>query len=151
MFLMGVVDLFLSFPALLLAIGITILFPSGLYTVVIAIVAVGWASFARIIRGQVLTLKEADFIDSARSVGCGHLRILFRHLLPQCIPVILVMTGLKMGSYILTESALSFLGLGAQPPTATWGSMISANRIYFFSPVDGDIPGADNRSDGPLL
>jgi len=133
MFLMAVVDLVLSFPALLLAIGITILFPSGIYTVVIAIVAVGWASFARIIRGQVLTLKEADFIDSARSVGCGHLRILFRHLLPQCIPVILVMTGLKMGSYILTESALSFLGLGAQPPTATWGSMISANRIYIAS------------------
>jgi len=133
MLIMALVDLVLSFPALLLAIGITILFPSGIHTVVIAIVAVGWASFARIIRGQILTLREAAFIESARSVGCSHLRILFRHLLPQCIPLLLVMTGLKVGSYILTESALSFLGLGAQPPTATWGSMISANRVYISS------------------
>jgi ABC-type dipeptide/oligopeptide/nickel transport system permease subunit len=133
MLIMALVDLVLSFPALLLAIGITILFPSGIYTVVIAIVAVGWASFARIIRGQILTLRDAAFIESARSVGCGHMRILFRHLLPQCIPLLLVMTGLKVGSYILTESALSFLGLGVQPPTATWGSMISANRVYISS------------------
>jgi ABC-type dipeptide/oligopeptide/nickel transport system permease subunit len=131
--IMAAVDLVLSFPALLLAIAISILLPSGVYTVVIAIVAVGWASFARIIRAQVLTLSEASFIESARSMGCGHVRILFRHLLPQCIPVLLVMTGMKMGSYILTESALSFLGLGAQPPTATWGSMISANRVYISS------------------
>lgn len=131
--IMAIVDIVLSFPALLLAIGISILFPSGIYTVVTAIVAVGWASFARIIRAQVLTLREAAFIEAARSIGCGHARILFRHLLPQCIPVLLVMAGMKMGSYILTESALSFLGLGAQPPVATWGSMISANRVYISS------------------
>jgi ABC-type dipeptide/oligopeptide/nickel transport system permease subunit len=131
--IMASVDLVLSFPALLLAIAISILFPAGIYTVVIAIVAVGWASFARIIRAQVLTFSEASFIEAARSIGCSHLRILFRHLLPQCIPVLLVMAGMKMGSYILTESALSFLGLGAQPPTATWGSMISANRVYISS------------------
>jgi peptide/nickel transport system permease protein len=131
--IMAAVDLILSFPALLLAVAIGILFPSGIYTVVIAIVAVGWASFARIIRAQVLTLREAMFIESARSIGCSHARILFRHLLPQCMPVLIVMAGMKMGSYILTESALSFLGLGAQPPTATWGSMISAYRVYISS------------------
>jgi peptide/nickel transport system permease protein len=131
--IMAAVDLVLSFPALLLAIAISILFPSGIYTVVIAIVAVGWASFARMIRAQILTLRKTAFIESARSIGCSHSRILFRHLLPQCIPVLLVMSGLKMGGYILTESALSFLGLGAQPPTATWGSMISANRVYISS------------------
>jgi ABC-type dipeptide/oligopeptide/nickel transport system permease subunit len=131
--IMAAVDLVLSFPALLLAIGISILFPSGIYTIIIAIAAVGWASFARIIRGQILTLREAAFIESARSVGCSHSRILFCHLLPQCIPVLLVMTGMKIGGYILTESALSFLGLGAQPPTATWGSMVSASRVYISS------------------
>jgi len=131
--IMAAVDLVLSFPALLLAIGIGMLFPPGSYTVVIAITAVGWASFARIVRGQVLALREALYIESARSIGCGSARILFRHLLPQCMPVLLVMTGLKVGGYILTESALSFLGLGAQPPTATWGSMISANRAYIAS------------------
>lgn len=133
MLIMALVDLVLSFPALLLAIGISVLFPSGIYTVVIAIVAVGWASFARIIRGQILAFREAEFIESARSIGCSNARIVFRHLLPQCIPVLLVMTGMNIGSYILTESALSFLGLGAQPPTATWGGMISANRVYLSS------------------
>jgi peptide/nickel transport system permease protein len=133
MLIMAGVDLVLSFPALLLAIAISILFPSGIVTVVIAIVAVGWASFARIIRSEILTLREALFIDSARATGCSNMRILFRHLLPQCKPVLLVMTGMKIGSYILTESALSFLGLGAQPPTPTWGSMISASRVYISS------------------
>jgi ABC-type dipeptide/oligopeptide/nickel transport system permease subunit len=131
--IMAAVDLVLSFPVLLLAIGISILFPAGNYTVIIAIAAVGWASFARIIRGQILTLREAAFIESARSIGCSHSRILFRHLLPQCIPVLIVMTGMKIGGYILTESSLSFLGLGAQPPTATWGSMVSASRVYISS------------------
>ncbi len=131
--IMAAVDLVLSFPSLLLAIGISILFPSGIHTVVIAIVSVGWASFARIVRGQILMLREAAFVESAKSIGCSHARILFRHLLPQCIPVMLVMAGMKIGSYILTESSLSFLGLGAQPPTATWGSMISANRVYIAS------------------
>lgn len=128
--IMGIVDLILSFPTLLLAIGIGVLFPSGTVTVVVAISSVGWASFARVIRGQVLSLRESTCIEAARSIGCGHARILFRHLLPQCLPLVLVIGGLKMGSYILTESALGFLGLGAQPPTATWGSMVSANRIY---------------------
>ena len=131
--LMAIVDLVLSFPALLLAIAISVLFPSGIYTVVIAIVAVGWASFARLIRGSVLVLRESTFVDAARALGCSNMRILFRHLMPQCLPIMLVMTGLKLGGYLLTEASLSFLGLGAQPPTATWGSMINANRAYLSS------------------
>jgi len=130
---MGVVDLVLSFPSLLLAIGVSVLFPPGIYTVMIALSSVGWASFARLIRGQVLMLKESPYIESARAIGCNNWRIVFVHLLPQCMPLALVMTGLRLGGYILTESALSFLGLGAQPPTATWGSMISANRAYINS------------------
>jgi len=127
------IDLILSFPALLLAIGISILFPPGIYTVMIAIASVGWASFARLIRGHVLTVREASFVEAARSLGCSNGRILFIHILPQCVPVLLVMTGLKIGGYILTEASLSFLGLGAQPPTATWGSMISSYRVYISS------------------
>jgi peptide/nickel transport system permease protein len=131
--LMAFVDLVLSFPAFLLAIGISVVLPPGIYTVMIAIAAVGWASFARLIRGYVLTLKGATFIESAKALGCGQMRILFVHLMPQCIPLVLVMMGIKLGGYILTEASLSFLGLGAQPPIATWGSMISANRAYISS------------------
>ncbi|MDH5202065.1 MAG: ABC transporter permease [Nitrospirota bacterium] len=128
--IMALVDLILSFPSFLLAIGISIIFPPGIYTVMIAIAAVGWASFARLIRGYILTLREASFVEAARALGCSNIRIVFVHLMPQCIPLTLVIMGLKLGGYILTEASLSFLGLGAQPPTATWGSMISANRVY---------------------
>ena len=131
--IMAFVDLVLSFPSLLLAIGISILLPPGLYTVMIAIVAVGWASFARIIRGYVLTLRDAGYVEAARAIGCSHRRILVTHVMPQCIPLLLVMMGMKIGGYIITEASLSFLGLGAQPPTATWGSMINANRAYITS------------------
>jgi ABC-type dipeptide/oligopeptide/nickel transport system permease subunit len=131
--IMAAVDLILSFPALLLAIGVSVVFPPGIYTVMIAIAAVGWASFARLIRGYTLTMKEASFVEAARALGCSQLRILFSHLMPQCIPLLLVMIGLKLGGYILTEASLSFLGLGAQPPTATWGAMVSANRSYISS------------------
>jgi peptide/nickel transport system permease protein len=131
--LMAFIDLILSFPSFLLAIGISVVLPPGIYTVMIAIAAVGWASFARLIRGYVLTLKGATFIESAKAVGCTQMRILFVHLMPQCIPLILVMMGIKLGGYILTEASLSFLGLGAQPPAATWGSMVSANRAYISS------------------
>jgi ABC-type dipeptide/oligopeptide/nickel transport system permease subunit len=99
----------------------------------IAIAAVGWASFARLIRGHVLSLRGSLYVEAARALGCSDMRILFIHLMPQCIPLLFVMTGLKLGGYILTEASLSFLGLGAQPPTATWGSMISANRVFISS------------------
>ncbi|MGD8351692.1 MAG: ABC transporter permease, partial [Nitrospirota bacterium] len=128
--LMALVDLVLSFPSLLLAIGISMILPQGIYTVMIAIAAVGWAAFARLIRGHVLALREEPYVEAAKALGCGPGRIIFVHLLPQCVPLSLVMTGLKIGGFIITEASLSFLGLGAQPPTASWGSMISAGRSY---------------------
>lgn len=128
--LMSVVDFILSFPSLLLAIAISIILPPGIYTVMIAISAVGWTSFARLIRGHVLTIKDMPFVDAARATGCGDLRILFLHIAPLCIPLSLVMVGIKLGGFILMEATLSFLGLGAQPPAPTWGSMVSANRAY---------------------
>lgn len=131
--IMAVVDLILSFPSLLLAIGVSIIFPAGVYTVMIAIASVGWASFARLIRGHVLTLKGAAYIEAAEVIGCSRFRILFVHLMPQCLPIGLVMAGIKLGGYVLTEASLSFLGLGAQPPMPTWGSMVSMNRAYIAS------------------
>lgn len=128
--LMSVVDFILSFPSLLLAIAISMILPPGIYTVMIAISAVGWTSFARLIRGHVLTIKGMPFVDAAMAMGCSNLRILGLHIAPLCIPLSLVMMGIKLGGFILTEATLSFLGLGAQPPTPTWGSMISANRAY---------------------
>jgi len=127
------VDLVLAFPSLLLAIGISVILPPGTYTVMIAIALVGWASFARLVRGHVLSLRESPFVESARAIGCGNVRILFVHLLPQCIPIVIVMMGLRLGGYILTEASLSFLGLGAQPPTPSWGSMVSAHRVFIIS------------------
>lgn len=131
--LMALTDFVLSFPALLLAIGISIILPPGIYSSMIAISAVGWASFARLIRGYVLSIKEMPYIEAARSIGCGYWRIIFYHILPQCIPLSLVIAGLKFGGFILTESSLSFLGLGVQPPTSSWGSMVSSNRVYILS------------------
>jgi ABC-type dipeptide/oligopeptide/nickel transport system permease subunit len=132
--IMAFVDLILAFPSLLLAIGVSILFKNpGAYTVMIAIAFVGWASFARLIRGYVLTLKDAAYIESAKAIGCSRMRILFIHIMPQCLPIGLVMAGIKLGGYVLTEASLSFLGLGAQPPTPTWGSMVSLNRAYIAS------------------
>lgn len=131
--IMAVVDLILAFPSLLLAIGVSIIFPPGIYTVMIAIAFVGWASFARLIRGNVLTLKDMAYIEAAQAIGCSRPRILFVHLMPQCLPIGLVMAGIKLGGYVLTEASLSFLGLGAQPPMPTWGSMVSMNRAYIAS------------------
>ncbi len=130
---MSFVDLVLAFPALLLAIGISVLFPPGVLTVVIALSAVGWASFARLIRGNVLSLRESVFLDAAKAIGCSNARVLFIHVLPQCFPLAFAMAGLKLGGYILTEAALSFLGLGVQPPDASWGSMISTGRVFIRS------------------
>ena len=128
-----ITDIFLAFPSLLLAIGISVLLPPGLFSVTIALCLVGWAPFARLFRGMILSLKERVFVDAARSIGCSHMRVMFIHILPHCLPISLVAASLKVGSFILSESALSFLGLGVQPPLPTWGSMVSLNRAYLSS------------------
>ncbi len=126
-------DMVMAFPSLLLAIGITVVLPPGIYTVMLALSVVGWASFARLARGMVLSMKEQQFVEAARASGAGPLRIMFRHILPNCLPLIIVAGSLKIGSFVLAESALSFLGLGVQPPAPTWGSMVSLSRDYILS------------------
>jgi ABC-type dipeptide/oligopeptide/nickel transport system permease subunit len=127
------IDLVLSFPSLLLAIAISVILPPGVYTLIIALCTIGWATFARLSRGMFLSLRESQMVEAARALGCSHLRIILKHILPNCISIIIVAISLKGGSVILSEAALSFLGLGRQPPYPTLGSMISLNRIYIYS------------------
>jgi peptide/nickel transport system permease protein len=126
-------DIFLAFPSLLLAIGISAVMTPGLVSAMLAITLVGWAGFARLVRGITLSLKEQVYIEASRALGAKPFRILYKHILPNALPLILVAGSLRVGGFILLEAALSFLGLGVQPPTPTWGSMISLNRVYINS------------------
>ena len=126
-------DIFLAFPSLLLAIGISAVMPPGLISAMLAITLVGWAGFARFVRGLALSLKEQTYVEASRALGARSTRILYKHILPNALPLILVAGSLRVGGFILLEAALSFLGLGVQPPTPTWGSMISLNRAYINS------------------
>ncbi len=132
-FFSQVFDIFLAFPSLLLAIGISAVMPPGLTSAMLAITLVGWAGFARLVRGITLSLKEQTYVEASRALGASSARILYRHILPNALPLILVAGSLRVGGFILLEAALSFLGLGVQPPTPTWGSMISLNRAYINS------------------
>lgn len=126
-------DIFLAFPSLLLAIGISTVMVPGLTSAMLAIILVGWAGFARLVRSITLSLKEQTYIEASRALGASSARILYKHILPNALPLLLVAGSLRVGGFILLEAALSFLGLGVQPPTPSWGSMISLNRAYINS------------------
>jgi peptide/nickel transport system permease protein len=102
----------------------------GLVNVMIAVGLVYWGGFARVVRGQVLSLREWEFITAARSIGANDMRILFRHILPNIMAPVIVMATLMMADTILIEATLSFLGMGAQPPIPSWGSILSSGRSY---------------------
>jgi ABC-type dipeptide/oligopeptide/nickel transport system permease subunit len=127
---MRVLDVLLAFPGILLAIGIIALLGPGLVNVVVAIVIYGIPIFARTTRGQVLSLKGLGYVEAARASGASDLRILAIHLLPNSVSPIIVALTLNMATAVLTASGLSFLGLGAQPPTPEWGAMLSEARSY---------------------
>lgn len=124
------IDITLSFPSLLLAIGITIFLPPGIWSVVLALTLVGWAGFARLIRGIVLNLKNISYVEAADILGGSSSRIMLRHILPNCMPYIIVTGFLNLGIFILSEAGLSFLGLGVPPPAPTWGGMINYGREF---------------------
>ena len=128
-----VFDIFLAFPSLLLAIGISAVMQAGLTSAMLAITLVGWAGFARLVRGITLSLKEQTYVEASAALGARPSRVLYKHILPNALPLILVAGSLRVGGFILLEAALSFLGLGVQPPAPTWGSMISLNRAYINS------------------
>ncbi|KDE58880.2 peptide ABC transporter permease [Halostagnicola sp. A56] len=131
--LMRLVDIQLAFPGLILALVIAGTLGPSLRNVVIALSVVGWATYARVVRGAVLGVKEQPFVESARLYGTPNRRIARRHLLPSVVSPVVVLATLNLGTVILAAAGLSFLGLGAQPPTAEWGTMIADGRTYLRS------------------
>jgi peptide/nickel transport system permease protein len=129
--LMRLTDLFLAFPALVLAMAIAATLGRNLQNTVIALTVVYWPWYARLVRGQVLWLKEREFIEAARAIGASPWRIVGRHILPNTLAVIIVQLTLDVSYAVLATSGLSFLGLGAQPPTPEWGTMIAGARTFF--------------------
>ena len=131
--IMRVCDVLFAFPGIILAIAIVAILGSGLYNVVIAVAVFSTPTFARLVRSTTLSLKSSVFVQAARNIGSSDRRILFRHILPGAIPNILVQYTMSIGNSILTASSLSFLGMGAQPPTPEWGLLLSNGRNYMMS------------------
>lgn len=125
-----VIDVLLAFPGILLAIALVAVLGPSLPNAVLALCLIGWVGYARLVRGQVLRARELEFVQAARAVGAPARRILARHLVPAALPAVLVQATLGMATVIIAEAALSFLGLGVQPPTPSWGSMLDAGRAH---------------------
>jgi ABC-type dipeptide/oligopeptide/nickel transport system permease subunit len=128
--IMRLAEIIFAFPGLLFAIAIMAVIGPSLYNVFLALGLVSWTSLARVVRGQVLSLKEQEYVEAARAAGASNARIILRHILPNTIAPVIVLLTLGIGGAILAEASLSFLGLGAQPPTPSWGSMLSTGRDY---------------------
>jgi len=128
--LMRITDIFLAFPSLILALAFVAALGPGIENAVIAIALTSWPPYARIARAETLTIRHSDYISVARIQGAGTGRILFRHVMPLCVSSLTVRVTLDMAGIILTAAGLGFLGLGAQPPMAEWGAMVSAGRRY---------------------
>jgi peptide/nickel transport system permease protein len=132
-FLMRATDIALSFPIILFAILLVVILGGSLLTVVLAVALVLWARFARVIRGEALSIKERDFVAQARIAGSSPMRIIVVHLFPNVLNTLVVLLSLQVGWVIIVEASLSFLGAGVPPPTPTWGSMIAEGRDYIAS------------------
>jgi ABC-type dipeptide/oligopeptide/nickel transport system permease subunit len=133
MVIMRLCDIVLAFPSLLLAMVIMYTLGATLLNIFIALAAVGWAGTARVVRSQVLSLKEKEFVEAARAVGVRNRVIMVRHILPNCLPALIVLFTLGIPGAILSEASLSFLGVGAQPPTPSWGLIITSGKEFLFS------------------
>jgi len=141
--IMRLTDLMMAFPPLLLAIALAAILKPGLAIIIIVIALVNWVQIARVIYSETVALAERDYIEAARALGAGPLRILFRHLLPHLVPTITVYATLGIATTVLLEAMLSFLGRGVQPPTPAWGMMIFESQSYFLNaPWLVFIPGA---------
>ncbi|HET9015590.1 MAG TPA: ABC transporter permease [Thermomicrobiaceae bacterium] len=130
---MRIVDLFLAFPFILLAITIIAVLGAGLVNLVATLVVTSWVGYARLVRGQVLTTRELQYIDAARVAGAGNGRVILHHVLPNVITPVIVVGTLQIGFVILAEAALSFLGLGLSPSIPDWGTMVSDGRLYIYT------------------
>jgi peptide/nickel transport system permease protein len=130
---MRVVDALLAVPTLLLALAVVGVIGPGLRGVLAGLVLVGWAGYARVVRGIVLGLRENEYVVAARAVGGSDAHILRRHVLPNVVSPVVVLASLEMGQLILALAGLSFLGLGAQPPTPEWGTMLNDGRVFLLT------------------
>jgi peptide/nickel transport system permease protein len=127
-----VIDTLLAFPGLLLAIALVAVLGPSLANVLFALTIIGWVGYARLVRGQVLRAREFEYVQAARALGAGTARILLKHVIPTAMPAVVVQATLGMAGAIIGEAALSFLGLGVQPPTPSWGTMLDAGRSHLF-------------------
>ncbi len=125
-----VIDVLLAFPGLLLAIALVAVLGPSLGNVLFALTVIGWVGYARLVRGQVLRAREFEYVQAARALGAGTPRVLWRHVIPTAIPAVVVQSTLGMAGAIIGEAALSFLGLGVQPPTPSWGTMLNGGRAH---------------------
>lgn len=140
--LMRFVDIMLSIPTLFLLLLVATMFDLGLLSLAGLIAAVAWVTLSRLIRGEVISVKNRDYVDAARVVGATDLRVIFRHILPNVLPVMIVWASLTVPALILTEASLSYLGLGIQPPEPSWGNMLSnAQRVWSRSIAMVILPG----------
>lgn len=128
--IMRFIDVLLAFPAILLAIVVVSILGPGLYNAMIAVGVAQLPIYARLVRGVILSIKEKEFVEAAKALGAGDLRIVFRHIIPNSLAPIIVQATLNIAAAILSAAALGFLGLGAQPPTPEWGTMLSKGRLY---------------------
>jgi peptide/nickel transport system permease protein len=127
---MRLVDVVLAFPGFLLAIALAAILGPGLIDLVVALAAVGWTGYARLVRGEVLSLREREYVEAARALGASPRRLLLRHLMPGLAGPLAVQATFGVGGIIIAEAALSFLGLGALPPTPSWGNMLDSGRAF---------------------
>lgn len=125
-----VIDVLLAFPGLLLAIALVAVLGPSLGNVLFALSIIGWVGYARLVRGQVLRAREFEYVQAARALGASATRILWKHIIPTAIPAVVVQATLGMAGAIIGEASLSFLGLGVQPPTPSWGTMLSGGRAH---------------------
>jgi peptide/nickel transport system permease protein len=125
-----VFNVFLAFPGLLLAIALVAFLGAGLGKLILALCVIGWVGYARVMRGQVLKVREYDFVQAARALGAGSFRILKTHILPNAIQPLIVQASLGMAGAVMSEASLSFLGLGIPPPSPSWGTMIEESRSF---------------------
>jgi peptide/nickel transport system permease protein len=128
--IMRVTDILMAFPGILLAIALVAVLGPNLNNVVLALATIGWVSYARLVRGQVLKVREMEYVTAARALGARSPRVIALHVLPNVINPVIVMATLGLAGAILAEAALSFLGLGVQPPTPSWGAMLTSGRRY---------------------
>lgn len=127
-----VMNAFLSFPGILLAIAFVAFLGPGIFNLILALCIGGWVGYARLVRAQVLAVKEKEFVEAARALGASDWRIVTRHILPNIIQPVIVQAAIGMAGAVLAEATLSFLGLGVPPPTASWGSMLNDGRSHLF-------------------